>query len=115
MGDDGRVKNRARYAREDTKSSVESDATQSWRVCSPGGNESAGAGVGPPIVSTEGSTQEQGSQDTELLMKQNTFNPRLFLAVWQVVNWWIREGLEAEALACVGTGHSSTALGSELG
>ena len=97
MGDDGRVKNCARYARDDTKSSVESDATQSWRVCSPGGNESAGAGVGPPIVSTEGSTQEQGSQDTDLLMKQNTLNPRLFLAVWPVVNRWIREGLKAEA------------------
>ena len=42
-------------------------------------------------------TQEQGSQDTEMLMKQNTLNPRLFLAVWPVVNRWIREGLEAEA------------------
>ena len=42
-------------------------------------------------------TQEQGSQDTELLMKQNTLNPRLFLAVWPVVNRWIREGLKAEA------------------
>ena len=42
-------------------------------------------------------TQEQGSQDTDLLMKQNTLNPRLFLAVWPVVNRWIREGLKAEA------------------
>ena len=42
-------------------------------------------------------TQEQGSQDTEMLMKQNTLNPRLFLAVWPVVNRWIREGLKAEA------------------
>ena len=103
------------HAHDDTKSSVESEVMQSWVVCSLGGDESAAAGAGPPGVSTEGSTQEQGSQDTELLMKQNTFNPRLFLAVWQVVNWRIREGLEAEALACVGTGHSSTALGSELG
>ena len=93
--DDGRVKNCA--AHDDTKSSVESEVTQSWRVCSPGGDESAGAGAGPPGVSTEGSTQEQGSQDTDLLMKQNTLNPRLFLAVWPVVNRWIREGLEAEA------------------
>ena len=35
-------------------------------------DESTGAGAGPPGVSTEGSTQEQGSQDTDLLMKQNT-------------------------------------------
>ena len=93
--DDGRVKNCAGYA--DTKSSVESEVTQSCLVCSLGGDESAGAGAGPPGVSTEGSTQEQGSQDTDLLMKQNTLNPRLFLAVWPVVNRWIREGLKAEA------------------
>ena len=80
VGDDGRVKNCARYARDDTKSSVESEVTQSWRVFSPGGDESAGAGTGPPGVSTEGSTQEHGSQDTDLLMKQNTLNPNLFLA-----------------------------------
>ena len=91
VGDDDRVK------LDDTKSSVESEVTQSWRVCSLGGDESAGAGAGPPGVSTEGSTQEHGSQDTDLLMKQNTLNPRLFLAVWPVVNQWIREGLEAEA------------------
>ena len=94
VGDDGRVKNCA--AHDDTKSSVESEVTQSWRVFSPGCDESAGAGAGPPGVSTEGSTQEQGSQDTDLLMKQNTLNPKLFLAVWPVVNQWIREGLEAE-------------------
>ena len=96
VGDDGRVKNCA--AHDDTKSSVESEVTQSWRVFSPGGDESAGAGAGPPGVSTEGSTQEQGSQDTDLWMKQNTLHPRLFLAVWPFVNQWIREGLETEAV-----------------
>ena len=54
VGDDGRVKNCARYARDDTKSSVESEVTQSWVVCSLGGDESAGAGTGSRGVSTEG-------------------------------------------------------------
>ena len=54
--DDGRVKNCAGYAYDDTKSSVESEVMQSWVVCSLGGDESAGAGAGPPGVSTEGST-----------------------------------------------------------
>ena len=44
----------AGYACADTKSSVESEATQSWRVCSPGGDESAGASVdGPPVCSVK--------------------------------------------------------------
>ena len=50
--DDGRVKNCTGYAHDDTKSSVESEVMQSWVVCSLGGDESAGAGVGSPGVST---------------------------------------------------------------
>ena len=38
----------------DAKSSVESEVTQSCLVCSLGGDESAGAGAGPPGVSAEG-------------------------------------------------------------
>ena len=51
----------AGYARADTKSHVESEATQSWRDCSPGGDESAGASVdGPPVCSLKAIVVQSG-------------------------------------------------------